>query len=153
MTSSCFHYTWRAPKLVIGELWYRGWCIHSDKSAVSWWRHQMETFSVWLAFCVGNSPVTGEFPTQRPVTRSFDVVFYLRPQKRLSKQWRRWWFKTPSRSLWRHCNGCARNQMMSPRRWWSRYLNGLIDRLIGFNVVFDSESLSKMLMHHWRRWF
>ena len=30
----------------------------------SWWRHQMETFSTLLAICVGNSPVTGEFPTQ-----------------------------------------------------------------------------------------
>ena len=32
----------------------------------------METFSALLAICAGNSPVTGEFPTQRPVTRSFD---------------------------------------------------------------------------------
>ena len=40
-----------------------------------WWRHQMETFSALLALCVGNSPVSGEFPTQRPVTRSFDVFF------------------------------------------------------------------------------
>ena len=39
---------------------------------VSWWRHQMETFSALLAICAGNSPVPGEFPTQRPVTRSFD---------------------------------------------------------------------------------
>ena len=31
------------------------------------WRHQMETFSALLAFCAGNSPVTGEFPAQRPV--------------------------------------------------------------------------------------
>ena len=38
-----------------------------------WWRLQMETFSVLLAFCVENSPVTGEFPAQRPMTRSFDV--------------------------------------------------------------------------------
>ena len=37
----------------------------------TWWRHQMETFSALLALCAGNSPVTGEFPTQRPVTRSF----------------------------------------------------------------------------------
>ena len=43
-----------------------------------WWRHQMETFSALLALCVGNSPITGEFPTQRPVTRSFDVFFALR---------------------------------------------------------------------------
>ena len=28
----------------------------------SWWRHQMEHFSALLAFCAGNSPVTGEFP-------------------------------------------------------------------------------------------
>ena len=41
----------------------------------------METFSVSLAICAGNSPVTGEFPTQRPVTRSFDVFFGLRLNK------------------------------------------------------------------------
>ena len=39
----------------------------------AWWRHQMETFSALLAICAGNSPVPGEFPAQRPVTRSFDV--------------------------------------------------------------------------------
>ena len=52
----------------------------------------------------GNSPVTGEFPTQRPVTQSFDVFFDLRLNKQLSKQWWGWWFETPSRSLWLHCN-------------------------------------------------
>ena len=36
----------------------------------------METFSALLAICAENSPVPGEFPTQRPVTRSFDVFFY-----------------------------------------------------------------------------
>ena len=62
-----------------------------------WWRHQMETFSALLVLCAGNSPVTGEFPAQRPVltgefpaqrpvTRSYDVFFDLRPNKRLSKQ-------------------------------------------------------------------
>ena len=44
----------------------------------TWWRLQMETFSALLALCAGNSPVTGEFPSQRPVTRSFDVFFDLR---------------------------------------------------------------------------
>ena len=48
----------------------------------TWWRHQMETFSALLAICVGNSPVPGVFPAQRPVTRSFDVFFNLRPNKR-----------------------------------------------------------------------
>ena len=40
----------------------------------------METFSALLAILV-----TGEFPTQRPVTRSFDAFFDLRLNKRLSK--------------------------------------------------------------------
>ena len=46
----------------------------------------------------------GEFPTQRPVTRSFDVFFDLRLNKRLSKQSWGWWFEPPSWSLWRHRN-------------------------------------------------
>ena len=43
-----------------------------------WWRHQMKTFSALLAICAGNSPVAGEYPAQRPVTRSFGVFFDLR---------------------------------------------------------------------------
>ena len=66
----------------------------------------METFSALLAICAGNSPVPGEFPAQRPVTRSFDVYFDLSPNKRLSKQLWGWWFETQSRPLWRHRNGC-----------------------------------------------
>ena len=63
---------------------------------VPWWRHQMETFSMLLDLCAGNSPVTGEFPAQRPVTQSFEVFFDLHLNKQLSKQswgWRvgKWW--------------------------------------------------------------
>ena len=65
----------------------------------------METFSVLLAFWAKNSPVYGVFPTQRPVTRSLDVVYDLHLNRQLSKQWRRWWYETLPRSLWRHCNG------------------------------------------------
>ena len=71
---------------------------------LSWWRHQMETFSALLAICAGYSLVSGEFPTQRPVTRSFDVFFDLRLNKRLCKQLGGWWFETLSRPLWRHRN-------------------------------------------------
>ena len=67
----------------------------------------METFSALLAICAGNSPVPGEFPTQRPVTRSFDVYFDLRPDKRLSKQSWGWWFETLSHTLWRHRNAIS----------------------------------------------
>ena len=88
----------------------------------SWWRHQMETFSALLAICAGNSPVPGEFPTQRSVTRSFDVFFDLHPNKRLSKQSWGWWFETLSWSLWRHCNGCDIFRM----EWWKRRWRGAI---------------------------
>ena len=68
----------------------------------------METFSTLLALCVGNSPVnspvTGEFPTQRPVMRSFDFFFDLRLNKWLCKQSWCGWFETPTCSLWGHRN-------------------------------------------------
>ena len=70
-----------------------------------WWRLQMETFIVLLALCARNLPVTGEFPSKRPVTRSFDVFFDLSLNKQLSKHSRRWWFETLLCSLWRKCNG------------------------------------------------
>ena len=73
---------------------------------------QMETFSALLTICAGNSPVTGEFPAQRPVMRSFDVFFDLSLNKRLSEQSWGWWFEPLSRPLWRHCN----------RQWTARYL-------------------------------
>ena len=69
----------------------------------AWWRHQMVTLSALLALCDGNSPVTGEFPSQRPVTQNFDVLFDLCLNKQLSKQLICPWFETPSCSLWHHC--------------------------------------------------
>ena len=70
----------------------------------TWWRHQIETCSTVLALCAGNSPVTGEFPSQRPVTRTFDVFFDTCLNKPRSKQIGGWWFDTPSRSSRRHFN-------------------------------------------------
>ena len=60
----------------------------------------------------------GEFPTQRPVTSSFDVFFDLRLNKRLSKQPWGWRFETPSWPLWRHCN--AENHH-KPSRWMFKH--------------------------------
>ena len=81
---------------------------HMARITWAWWRHQMETFSALLAICAGNSPVPGEFPTQRPVTRSIDVFFDFLLNKQLNKKPWCWWFETPWWSLWRHCNGIAR---------------------------------------------
>ena len=92
----CFKFEWYLfpnIQLTVCQHWFR-----------QWWRHQMEPFSALLALCAGNSPVTGEFPTHRPAMQSFDVFFDLRLNKRLSKQSWVWWFETPPRLWWRHCN-------------------------------------------------
>ena len=72
----------------------------------------METFSALLALCAGNSPVTGEFSAQRPVTWSFDVFFDLHLNKRSSKQSRGWWSETPPRSSWRQCIGWSLSRLL-----------------------------------------
>ena len=91
-------------------------------SQISWWRHQMESFSVLLVICAGNSPVPGEFHAQKPVTRSFDVFFDLRLNKRLSKQSWGWWFETLSCPLWRHCNVILACWRLMHYRTWSIFL-------------------------------
>ena len=97
----------------------------------SWWRHQMETFSALLVLYAGNTPVSGEFPAQRAVTRSFDVFFDLCLNKRLSKQSWGWWFETLSRPLWRHCNGIMK----------CRYQNA-VQLFQAFNVIWFMSSFS-----------
>ena len=93
----------------------------------------METFSVLLAICAGNSPVPGEFLAQRPVTQNFDVFFDLRLNKRLSKQSWGWWFETLSRRLWRHCNDKS-----SPWPW--EYYGPLRGRY--FSLEHDSNTMA-----------
>ena len=66
----------------------------------------------------------GEFPTQRPVTRSFDVFFDLYLNKRLSKQPWGWWFQTPLWSLWRQCNVFKYIHIMQ-YTWGTFYQHGL----------------------------
>ena len=93
-----------AEKYKLSNHVFTVWDVSPCLSHFTWWRHQMETFSAVLSLCAGNSPVSGEFPAQRPVTRSFDLFFDLCLNNRLSKQLWGWWFETPSCPLWRHCN-------------------------------------------------
>ena len=104
-----------------------------DICSISSWRHQMETFSASLALCAGNSPLPGEFLSQRPVTRSFDVFFDLCLHKRLSKQSWSCWFATPSWTIWRHGNGFkdflrAQNvyHPLAKYRIFHRYAHGFV---------------------------
>ena len=99
--------SWRVGKYTGSKRW---------QLTLSWWRHQMETFSALLAICAGNPPVRGEFPAQRPVTQSYGVFFDLRLNKRLSKQPWGWWFETLLWSLWRHRNG----KLLPGLTWWQQ---------------------------------
>ena len=128
------------------------WFPQQALTKCSWWRHQMETFSALLAIYAGNSQVPGEFPAQRPVTRSFDVFFDLRLNKRLSKQSWDWWSETISCILWRHRNVSIMHSLLTwlcfgtracniftsiehihkhiePKCWWD-------GSLLSFNITF-----------------
>ena len=108
----------------------------------------------------------GDFPTQRPVTRSFGVFFDLRLNRRLSKQPWGWWFETLSWSLWRHLNGdgisnhqrlvCLRNRLFRRRSKKTPKLRvtGLCERKPLFTCGFPSrrasnaENVSIWWRHH-----
>ena len=110
-------------------------------SGNAWWRHQMERFSTLLVICAGNSPVTSEFPAQRPVTRSFGVLFDQHLNKGLSKQSWCWWFETPSIPFWRHCNAgdicCACDIQFMITSWHGEVLR-ISGHLLGESI--------------WRQW-
>ena len=79
-------------------------------------------------------------PSQRPVTRNFDVFFDLRLNKWLSIQSRRRWFETPSCLLWHHCN--AENTSKYHQYWFSGWFRRLTRSL-------TAQKLSKWPGHRW----
>ena len=99
----------------------------------------MEAFSVLLTICAGNSPVPGEFPAQKPVTRSFDVFFDLRLNKRLSKQSWGWWFETLLRPLWRHSNVI---HMLAGTFHVPLTSNDIIDKTLSCKSYLSADSLA-----------
>ena len=128
----------------------------------------MMTSSNGHIFCVTGhlcGELTGHrwIPHTQPVTRGFDVFFDLHLNKRLSKQWWGWWFETPSRPLWRHCNDFTRPsrtcESQSTRNWpgvaldWWCQLNvqgtyilrELIDDFININPILFQIRLTKYI--------
>ena len=104
----------------------------------------METFSMLLALCAGNSLLTSEFPARRPVTRSFDVFFDLHLNKRLSKQSWGWWFETPLHPLWRHCNGYPQRRTFYDTQCPQ-------EQMSDFSQVCDVDSTAGVFAHY-RKW-
>ena len=93
-------------------IWYRVWSWSPIPRENHGLQNSMMTSSNGNIFRV-TGHLCGEFtglPTQRPVTRSFDILFDLRLNKRLSKQSRSWWFETLSFPLSRQCNAINQNE-------------------------------------------
>ena len=106
------------------------------------WRHQMETFSVLLAICAGNSPASGEFPAQRPVTESFDVFLDLCLNKQLRKQSRGCSFERLSCPLWHHCNALDM-LLQSLQLIWCCWIDRI--RAVGYQINFMGSTISQIL--------
>ena len=99
----------------VTSLFYCLWAAHG---AIIRYHQPMTTSSNGNVFRVTGhlcGEFTGEFPTQRPVKRSFNFFFDLCLKKRLSGQSWGWWFETPSRSLSRHCNGSRNKQIYNTK--------------------------------------
>ena len=95
------------PKIMeLGTCW---WLLSqlSDRIAVCRRSFMMTSSNGNIFRVTCHLQVPGEFPIQRPVTRSFDVYFDLRLNKRLCKQSCGWWFVTLLCPLWRHSNVLA----------------------------------------------
>ena len=85
------------------EKCYKKNCLHILGHGLMMTSSNENIFCITGHLC-GEFTDPGEFPTQRPVTWIFDVLFDLCLNKWLSKQPWGWWFETPSWSLWRQCN-------------------------------------------------
>ena len=123
------------------------WTTHdkSHSTITNWERplHMMTSsngniFRVTGPLC-GEFTGPGEIPAQRPVTRSFDVFFDVRPNKRLSKQPWGWWFKTSSWSLWRQwIDFLHAMSFLSdlPRHWIAHlFMTGVSAILLPYDIV------------------
>ena len=94
-------------------------------------------------------PLCGEFTGHRRIPRtSFDVFFDLRPNKPLNKQSRGWWFETPSRSLWRHCNGTKMSLLYAGHRLKQCYHRIIVTQDIQRSEI-NYISLTDYFGGHW----
>ena len=86
------------------------WCLadvvylvnmHVLRLRLDLWWYITASFPRYWHFMRGIDRWPVVFPSQRPLTRCFDVFFEVRLNKRFGKK-KRWWIKTPRCTLWRH---------------------------------------------------
>ena len=102
----------------------------------------MEVFSASLALCGGNPLLNDGFPSQRPVTRSFDGFFLSAPEQTAEQT-----IEKPLCSLWRHCKNnlhqhplcTVTHERHSVSHHWR--LGWLSSGLFGLTT--------KNVLHHW----
>ena len=63
---------------VMRSIWYTDYNLVQIVTTITMMTSSNGNIFALLALCEGNPPVTGGFPSQRPVTRSFGVFFDLR---------------------------------------------------------------------------
>ena len=102
-------------------------------------RHSMMMSSNGKIFRVtghlcGDFTGPGDFPTQRPVTRSFDVFNDLRLNKP--------WFETLLRPLWRHCNGFG---TIMPCCQWTTIEGHRLNRSIANHTKTQPRAIHEMI--------
>ena len=132
----------------VNHHWFGKWII-------AWSVQSMMTSSNGNFFRVtgplcGEFTGPGEFPTQRPVTRSFCVFFDLRLNKRLNKQSWGWWFETLSRPFWRHRNGRYLNQHWNIVDLIGTLGTNFNEILIGIHIFSFTKMHLKMSSVKWR---
>ena len=125
------------------ELWCFLWSVHEEAI-----EQRIETQVIWDAITlIMKSKKSKSFPTQRPVTWSFDVFFDLCMKKQLSKELRCKWFEMPSHSLW---------SLKNLRALWFSHLNKInICQCMGKYFVWNFKgtlwnSTQNILPIHWK---
>ena len=99
------------------------WAYKWPFNYISWWRHQMDTRSVYWPFLriIHRTPVDYPHKCQWRGALMFSLICV---NKRLNKQSERRWFEMPLHSLWCHCNVLS--------LWW----DGLAQRKDSWNPGF-----------------
>ena len=90
---SYMHICYQLPTYYLTQSAYAFWIVYSRSAAKSWWRHDMKTFSMLLALCVGNPPATLWFPSQRVSNAGIEVLLDMNINKLLNKQSNCHWFE------------------------------------------------------------
>ena len=122
-----------------------------------WWRHQMKTTSALVAFCAGNSSVTGKKATDK-----LWCFFDLRLNRQLSKQCRHWWYETLPRSLWCHCSASLCHQFFDERiylqyiqprtRQIDIFSTRIIIKTTSLGILFNQNPRRHSKQKPWVRW-